>query len=56
MTEPFDIKKALAYTTSPYEVTLSKMDTILYALGIGFSKDPLNKEHLKFTYENADHF
>jgi 3-hydroxyacyl-CoA dehydrogenase/3a,7a,12a-trihydroxy-5b-cholest-24-enoyl-CoA hydratase/multifunctional beta-oxidation protein/peroxisomal enoyl-CoA hydratase 2 len=56
MTEAFDIKKALAYTTKPYEVTLTKMDTILYALGIGFSKDPLNKEHLQYTYENSDNF
>ena len=30
--------------------------TILYALGIGASKDPLDKDDLNFTYENAENF
>ena len=29
---------------------------MLYALGIGFSRDPLNEEDLKFTYELDDDF
>jgi len=29
---------------------------ILYALAIGFSKDPMNREHFKFTYENDENF
>jgi acyl dehydratase len=29
---------------------------ILYALSIGFSKDPLNREHFKFSYENDENF
>jgi peroxisomal enoyl-CoA hydratase 2 len=29
---------------------------ILYALGIGFQKDPMNDGHFNFTYENAEEF
>jgi acyl dehydratase len=39
-----------------YEVKVDKRELILYALGIGFQKDPLNKEHYNFSYENADDF
>ena len=28
----------------------------MYALGIGFQKDPMNASHFNFTYENADEF
>lgn len=34
----------------------SQKDIILYSLGIGFSSDPLNKDHFKFTYENDSNF
>src|ERR1700759_2018605 len=27
-------------------------ETMLYALGIGFMRDPMNKDELKFVYEN----
>lgn len=37
-------------------MTLSNNDVILYALGIGFSRDPMNKGELRYTYENADSF
>lgn len=36
--------------------TFDRMGSILYALGIGFSKDPMNREHYKFTYENEEGF
>jgi hypothetical protein len=52
----FDIPKALAFKQQPYEVQLSNQDIILYALGIGFSHDAMNKDHLRYTYENADFF
>jgi len=29
---------------------------MLYALGIGFQKDPMNAADFNFTYENADEF
>lgn len=32
--------------------TFDKYDAILYALGLGFSKDPMNRDHFKWTYEN----
>jgi len=41
---------------SPFEKTVSSNDLILYALGIGFSQDPMNRAHFKFTYENEDGF
>ena len=31
-------------------------DAILYALGVGCSKDPMNKDDLTFTYELDDNF
>ena len=51
-----DIKKALAFKQTPYEVELSNNDAILYSLGIGFQNDPMNEKHFKFTYELADGF
>jgi hypothetical protein len=51
-----DIKKALAHKPTPYEVTVTQNDAILYSLGIGFQNDPMNKDHFRFTYENADSF
>ena len=41
---------------TPYEVKITKMELALYALGIGFQRDPMNREHFNFTYENADEF
>jgi 3-hydroxyacyl-CoA dehydrogenase/3a,7a,12a-trihydroxy-5b-cholest-24-enoyl-CoA hydratase/multifunctional beta-oxidation protein/peroxisomal enoyl-CoA hydratase 2 len=52
----FDVAKALSFKQKPYEVTLSNNDVILYALGIGFSRDPMNKGELRYTYENAENF
>ena len=52
----FDIAKALTFTQQPYAVQLSSQDVILYSLGIGFLQDPLNKDHMRFAYENADFF
>lgn len=51
-----DVKKAIGYTYPPYTVEVKNNDLILYALGIGFSKDPLNRDHFKFTYENDENF
>ena len=37
----------------PVEMTLSKRDTILYALGVGLGADPLDSDQLKFVYEEG---
>jgi len=51
-----DPKKLLGFETKPVESTFDARDAIIYALGIGFSKDPLNEKDLKFTYELNDNF
>ena len=54
--QEWDLSKAEGAMMEPYEVTVSNNDCILYNLGIGFQKDPMNKDHYKFTYENAEGF
>lgn len=34
------------------EASYGDRETMLYALGIGFMRDPMNKDELKFVYEN----
>ena len=51
-----DVAKALSFRQQPYEVLLSNNDAILYALGIGFQNDPMNANHYRHTYENAENF
>ena len=46
-----DIAKILAHKQAPYEITLTDKAAILYSLGIGFSRDPMNRDDFKFTYE-----
>ena len=52
----FDLSKAIGHKFKPYEVAVDNRELILYALGIGFQADPLNKDHYNFCYENADDF
>ena len=52
----WDLKKAIGTKMAPYEETISNDRLILYALGLGFQKDPMYKDHYNFTYENADEF
>ena len=52
----WDIGKAIGSKNTPYEVKVTNNDLILYALGIGFQKDPMNKKHYDLTYENAADF
>lgn len=56
MTDKVDIQKVLSKTNKPYDVTIKASDACLYSLTIGFQQDPLNKDHLKFSYENDDSF
>ncbi len=34
------------------EFTYTDRDTMLYALGVGMSRDPMNEDELRYTYEN----
>ncbi len=52
----WDLKKAIGHKFEPYELEVTNKDLILYALGIGFQRDPLNEKHFNFTYEGADEF
>lgn len=51
-----DIKQVLDFKFPTYEVQLDQKEMMLYGLSIGFNKDPLNVENMKFTYEGADDF
>jgi hypothetical protein len=48
--------QAVGHKWAPYEREITSEGSILYALGIGFSSDPLNEEHFRYTYEFADEF
>ena len=52
----WDLKKAIGHTWKAYEVEVTNKEMILYALGIGFQQDPMNKEHYNFSYENGEEF
>ena len=54
--QAWDLSKAIGYKFGELEVTLTDKDLILYALGIGFQRDPMNSKDYPFTYENADEF
>jgi hypothetical protein len=56
MGKGWDVEKAIGAKMTEYEVKVDNREIILYALGIGFQKDPMNKEHYNFSYENADDF
>uniref|UniRef100_A0A7S3CRL1 Hydroxysteroid 17-beta dehydrogenase 4 n=1 Tax=Strombidium rassoulzadegani TaxID=1082188 RepID=A0A7S3CRL1_9SPIT len=56
MSDQWDVSKAIGFKLEPYEVKVTNKDMILYALGIGFQKDSLNKDHYNYTYENAANF
>jgi acyl dehydratase len=45
--------RALALRQGPLRVTLSKRDSILYALGVGFGFDPLDTKQLRYVYEDG---
>ena len=40
----------------PTKSQITNRDAIIYALGIGYSEDPMNIKHLNFTYENSEDF
>lgn len=51
-----DLEQVLNHKYPTYEVSVTNNEMILYSLGIGFSQDPLNQDHYKFTYEADENF
>lgn len=49
-------EKVLGYKLPNSTVAFQNKDAIIYALGIGFSIDPLSTKDLCFTYELSDNF
>jgi hypothetical protein len=49
-------EKCIGYEMSRTTVSYKASDTILYALGVGASADPMNTEDLNFTFELAENF
>lgn len=46
---PIDLNKLLRFATQDVTVRYDDRDSILYALGIGFGRDPLNPQELPFV-------
>jgi peroxisomal enoyl-CoA hydratase 2 len=44
------------YKLEETEHTYTEIQTMLYAIGVGVSRDPMNLADLNFTYENAENF
>jgi acyl dehydratase len=49
-------EKCIGYSSKPGFTSVTTKESILYALGIGFSQDPLKTEDFTFTYELNDEF
>lgn len=54
--ENVDVELALKHRFEKTPFNYTERDTILYALGIGEARDPLDDNSLKFTYENHPNF
>lgn len=48
---PVSHDKIMAMTTTPVESTYTDREVMLYALGVGFGRDPMNEAELPFVYE-----
>jgi len=48
-----DVEKLKNWPFKPIEHTYTERDTILYALGVGLGHDPLDREQLRFVYEDG---
>ena len=49
-------EKCLDYPMEDTKTQITSRDGILYALGVGYSEDPLNEQDLKYTYELNEDF
>ena len=58
MSKPSQVipEKCIGYEMKPNKSLITSRDAILYALGIGYSIDPLNENDLKYTYELNEDF
>lgn len=45
----WDLDRAIGHTLAEYEIKMDSREMILYALSIGFQKDPLNQDDFIFT-------
>ena len=54
--EKVDPSKVRGYKTKLAKYELSSRNAILYALGLGYSSDPMNLKDLEFTYELSENF
>lgn len=50
---PIDAQKLKSWPFQPIEQRYSARDTILYALGVGLGQDPLDREQLRYVYEDG---
>ena len=46
-----DYDKIMSLKSNDVEYSYTDNDTMLYALGVGFGRDPLNRDELEFVYE-----
>ncbi len=49
---PINYEELMQATSSGLTASYGDRETMLYALGIGFQRDPMDERELKFTYEN----
>jgi len=48
-----DVQKLKQWPFQPIEQSYTARDTILYALGVGLGHDPLDREQLRYVYEDG---
>ena len=51
---PIDYEKMMAMKSEGDEFTYTDRETMLYALGVGMGRDPMNEAELKYVYEYPD--
>ena len=49
---PIDYEQMMQSKTTGLEARYGDREVMLYALGVGFQRDPMNEQELSFTYEN----
>ncbi|MFO1190409.1 MAG: hypothetical protein U1E97_12705 [Alphaproteobacteria bacterium] len=48
-----DYDRLMKFPPKEQEITYTKRDTMLYALGVGLGFDPLDEGQLQFVYEKS---
>ena len=49
---PINYEQMMQSKSTGLEASYGDREVMLYALGIGFQRDPMNEQELPFTYEN----